>query len=530
MATSAAKPSYAELEKKVRDHDAETRRRREAERILRRQNAYLSALHETTLGLINRRERNELLEAILDRAAMLTGTEHGFFYLLESGQTQMQMRVGMGLFSHQLGLRVNPGEGLGGKVWESGAALVVNDYHEWEGRLPGKPLDSLRSVAGIPLKAEDRVLGVIGLASVEGERQFGEEMISILGRFAELATIALDNVRLYEDLRRELAQHRKTETSLRESEERYRRLLEYSPDPIVVYNMEGKAVYVNPAFEQTLGWQREELLGGQIDYVPEENRQETRDAIQCMLSGEKIQLFETRRITRDGRVLDIQISSTLYEDHSGQPVGNIVTLRDITAQKRAERELHRYHERLEKLVEARTAELEKSNRRLAREVEERRRAEKAQHRSRAELAAQSAHLEEVNTALKVLLKQRESDKGELEENLISNVRELVSPYLKRLKKTRINMDQASLVHILESNLDHIVSPFISRLSAKHYKLTPMEIKVANLIKAGRSSQEIADLLYVSKNTVLFHRYNIRRKLGLLNTKTNLATHLLSFDE
>lgn len=530
MTTPPDKPSYEALVEKVRALDEETRRRRAAEQILRRQNAYLSALHETTLGLINRRERNELLEAILDRAAMLTGTEHGFFYLLDSDRGQMQMRVGMGLFNQQLGLQVNPGEGLGGTVWATGAPLVVNDYHEWEGRLPGKSLDRLRAVVGIPLKTENRVLGVIGLASVEGERQFGEEVIDILGRFAELATIALDNVRLYEDLRRELVQRRHTEASLRESEERYRSLLEYSPDPIVVYNMEGKAVYVNPAFEQTLGWRREELLGGNIDFVPEENWPETREAIKSMLSGEKIQLFETRRLTRDGRVLDVQISSTLYENHSGEAAGNIVILRDITAQKRAERELHRYHERLEKLVEARTAELEKSNRRLAREVDERRRAEGAQRRSKAELETQSAHLEEVNTALKVLLKQRESDKGELEENLLSNVRELVAPYLERLKKTRIGNDQAALVHILESNLDNIVSPFISRLSTKHFKLTPMEIKVANLIKAGRSSQEIADLLYLSKNTVLFHRYNIRRKLGLLNTKINLATHLLSFDK
>lgn len=530
MTTPTDKPSYAELERKVLALDEESRRRREAEKTLRRQNAYLSTLHETTLGLVNRRERNELLEAILDRAAMLTGTGHGFFYLLDADGDRMQMRVGMGLFSQQLGLRVRPGEGLGGTVWQTGAPLVVDDYHAWAGRLPGKSLDRLRSVVGIPLKAEDHVLGVLGLASVEGALQFGEEMVGILGRFAELATIALDNVKLYDDLRRELARHQKTETSLRESEGRYRRLLEYSPDPIVVYDMEGKAVYVNPAFEQTLGWSRDELLHGKIEYVPEENLAETREAIKSMLSGKRIQLFETRRINRDGEVLDMQISSTLYEDHAGKPAGNIVILRDITAHKRAERELHRYHERLEKLVEARTAELEKSNRRLAREVEERRRAEDAQRHSRAELAAQSAHLAEVNTALKVLLKQRESDKGELEENLISNVRELVAPYLERLQKTRLNAEQASLVQILESNLDNIVSPFISRLSTKHQHLTPMEIKVANLIKAGRSSREIADLLYVSKNTVLFHRYNIRRKLGLLKTKTNLATHLLTYDK
>jgi DNA-binding CsgD family transcriptional regulator len=174
--------------------------------------------------------------------------------------------------------------------------------------------------------------------------------------------------------------------------------------------------------------------------------------------------------------------------------------------------------------------LERSNRQLAQEVEERSRAEDALRKREAELKAQSLHLEEVNTALKVLLKQREGDRREVEENVLSNVRELVHPYLTRMKKGRINPDTAALMDIVEANLDNIVSPFISRLSSKHFKLTPMEIKVANLIKTGKTSQEIADMLFVSKNTIIFHRYNIRRKLGLLNTKTNLATHLLSFDE
>ncbi|MBI9086997.1 MAG: PAS domain S-box protein [Desulfobacterales bacterium] len=525
-----SKPTYEELADQIEVLGEESRKRLVAEQALRRQNAYLSALHETSLGLVNRLDRNELLEAILDRATTMTDTEHGFIYLHEPDEDRMRMELGIGFFTGQIGLRVKPGEGLGGKVWQAGEPLVVERYYSWDGRLPDPDLETLHTVVGIPLKSGEVVHGVIGMAGVDPRKQFEQGDIDILSRFAELAMIALDNASLYEGLRRELAEHRRTEVNLRESEKRYRSLLESSPDPIIVYDMDGQAVYVNPAFEQTLGWQREELIGGNINFVPEENWPETREAIKSMLSGKKIQLFETRRLTRDGQVLDVQISSTLYDDHSGKPAGNIVILRDITARKRAERELLRYHEQLERLVEARTAALERSNRRLAREVEERRRAEEAQRRSKAELAAQSDHLEEVNTALKVLLKQRESDKGELEDNLRSNVRELVAPYLERLKKARLNAEQTSLVHILESNLDNIVSPFISRLCARHFSLTPMEIKVANLIKAGRSSQEIADLLYLAKNTVLFHRYNIRRKLGLLNTKSNLATHLLSFDK
>jgi PAS domain S-box-containing protein len=286
---------------------------------------------------------------------------------------------------------------------------------------------------------------------------------------------------------------------------------------------------VNPAFEQTFGFAGDDLLGKQIDFVPKENWPETQEAIANMLSGQKIHLFETKRSTKDGRVLDVQLSSTLYYDREGKPAGNIVTLRDISAQKRAERELRTYHDHLEDLVAERTAELAKTNTQLEQEIDERRRAEEALRRRETELKAQSHHLEEVNTALKVLLKQRDDDKKELGDNVLSNVKELISPYLERLKKSRLNTNQQTLVAILESNLSNMISPFISKLSSKFINFTPMEIRVANLVKEGKTNKEIAELLCLSKNTILFHRYNIRSKLGLKNKKINLRSHLLSYD-
>jgi PAS domain S-box-containing protein len=317
---------------------------------------------------------------------------------------------------------------------------------------------------------------------------------------------------------------------LRESEERYRLLLESSPDPIVVYTMEGRATYVNPAFEQTFGFSGNEVFGRKIDFVPEENWPETKDAIENMLSGKKIHLFETKRLTKDGQVLDVQISSTLYRNQDGSPVGNIVILRDVSVQKAAEKVLKEYHDQLEALVEERTAELAKSNQQLEEEIDERKRAEEALRRREVELEAQSHHLAEVNTALKVLLKQREDDKNELGENVLSNVKELISPYVERLNKSRLNTHQETLVNIMESNLKNIISPFISKLSSKYFNFTPMEIKVANLVKEGKTNKEIAELLCLSKNTILFHRHNIRGKLRLKNKKINLRSHLLSYDK
>lgn len=497
---------------------------------LRRQNEYLAALHETSLGLIDRLDKEELLEAILQRAALLTETAHGFIYLLESSEDAMQMRVGMGFFKSQIGLRVKPGEGMGGKVWQSGQVLLVPDYRSWVGRLADRSLDALGGVVGIPLKYRGRIEGVIGLARTGPGEGFREEDVALLGHFADLATVALDKARLYADALRELAERKRAEEVLRASEKRYRLLLESSPDPIVVYSVQGEAMYVNPAFEQTFGLRREELIGKQIDFVPEESWPETRVAIENMLSGKKIQLFETKRLTKDGRKLDVQLSSTLYFTADGEPAGNIVTLRDISAQVHAERELRKYHDHLEELVAERTAELAAANTQLGRQVEDRKRVEAKLRKRETELKAQSLHLEEVNTALKVLLKQREADKKELGEVVMSNIKELIDPYLDRLKKSRLTSMQKTMVDILESNLDNIVSPFISRLSSKYINLTPTEIRVANLVKEGRTNKDIAELLYLSKNTILFHRQNIRTKLGLKKTKTNLRSHLLSYEK
>lgn len=524
------KPIYTQLEQRVKELEEEVSDLRSRQRQLRRRNEYLTALHETAIGLLDLLDTEELLETILYRAALLTGTGHGYIYLLDPDGLNMQMQVGMGFFKGQLGRRVRLGQGMGGRVWQSEQPLVVDNYRRWRGRLPDRSLDPLGPVIGIPLKSERGVLGVIGLARVQKGRQFGQEDIVILGRFAELALLALEKARLISDARRELGERRRTEGNLRESEARYRSLLESSPDPVVVYDMQGRATYVNPAFEHTFGFKRSEVMGKRIDFVPAENRPETREAIQNMLSGQTIQLFETKRLTREGRLLNVQISSTLYNDRQGEPIGNIVILRDITALKEAEEALRSYRDRLEELVSERTAELADSNTRLAQEIEDRKYAETELRRRESELEAQSQHLAEVNTALKVLLKKREDDKRELAENLMSNLQEFITPYLDRLKKGRLNTDQQTLLQIMESNLETITSPFIRKLTHRSFNFTPMEIRVAGLVKEGKTNEEIAELLCLSKNTILFHRHNIRGKLGIKNKKINLRSHLLSFEE
>ncbi len=115
-----------------------------ADPTVQRQNASLRALHETALGLLDKIDKEELLETIIERAAALTGTQHCYIYLLEPDAQVMQMRVGKGFFAEQLGRSVRKGEGMGGCVWQTEAPVLVADYSNWSGRLDDPALDDER--------------------------------------------------------------------------------------------------------------------------------------------------------------------------------------------------------------------------------------------------------------------------------------------------------------------------------------------------------------------------------------------------
>jgi len=134
----------------------------------------------------------------------------------------------------------------------------------------------------------------------------------------------------------------------------------------------------------------------------------------------------------------------------------------------------------------------------------------------------------MNSALKILLQRRDEDKRELEEKMLSNIKHLIEPYLAKLGHSRLNDRQVMLLNILDSNMDEILSPFARNLSSVYFRLTPKEIQIADLIKHGKTSKEIAEITSSSVKTIEFHRNNIRQKFGLKDSKVNLKTHLVSF--
>jgi PAS domain S-box-containing protein len=189
------------------------------------------------------------------------------------------------------------------------------------------------------------------------------------------------------------------EEQLRDSQERYYAVLEASPDPIVVYDMKGRGVYINPAFTRVFGWHSEELLGKKIDYVPDENWPETRMMIDKVLDGRGFLGIESRRYTKGGRLLDVDISAATYLNREGAPQGSIHILRDITDRKQAEEALKKAHDELEQRVEERTAKLAKITKQLKVELTERKRAEKALRLAHRGLAIEADELQAANEEL-----------------------------------------------------------------------------------------------------------------------------------
>ncbi len=177
---------------------------------------------------------------------------------------------------------------------------------------------------------------------------------------------------------------------------------------------------------------------------------------------------------------------------------------DVTDQKQAEAIIRESYKTLEKEVAKRTAQLTKSK-------------EEVESKTRA--------LQELNTALRVLLRQRDHDRKDLEARFISNVKELVLPYIEKAVKGPLTPQQAVCLGIAEANLREIISPFLR--TVRKLNLTPKEISVASLIKDGRTTKEIAEIMGIATSAVDSHRNNIRNKLGLRSRKVRLQSFLHS---
>jgi two-component system sensor histidine kinase/response regulator len=176
--------------------DVTERERRSAR--LRRQNEYLETLHEMALTLMNRLDISDLLNGIITRATQLTKADSGYLFLYDAETDELEAKVAVGTLVDKPGQRQRPGDGLIGHVWQTGRALLVEDYQTWSGRMSQDAYKEIGAALGLPLRSDTETIGVISLAITrESGQTFTPGALDVLSRFAELVAIALDNARLY---------------------------------------------------------------------------------------------------------------------------------------------------------------------------------------------------------------------------------------------------------------------------------------------------------------------------------------------
>jgi PAS domain S-box-containing protein len=288
---------------------------------------------------------------------------------------------------------------------------------------------------------------------------------------------------------KETVKHKQAEEGLRKSEESYRYLVENASDIIYKTDAMGHFTFFNPIAAKTTGYSQEDLYGRHYLDLIRPDYHESAERNYLLQSAERIPstYYEFPMVTKDEK-----------EVWLGQHVQLIIEDDRIVG----------FHA-------------------IARDISERKRMEEALKAREKELQVKTSNLEEVNTALKVMLNKRDEDRKELEEKVKLNMKWMALPYLEKLKKSGLNERQETYRDIVESLLNDITSPFVRKLSSQDLDLTPTEIQVANLVKEGKTTKEIAELLNSSTRAVEFHRENLRAKLGLKNKKTNLRSHLLS---
>ena len=299
---------------------------------------------------------------------------------------------------------------------------------------------------------------------------------------------------------KEIEPQRQTpQDALQEGEEIYRSLVELSPDTVAILQ-DDRYQFVNSMFRRQFGYTLKDVDEGLSFYklVQKKDLPAVRRRYENRLAGKPVpKTFRIDLLTKDGRIIPCETSAAMIT-FNGRPA-DLVVIRDISERLTAEKALRDAGKELEHRVNEKTM----------------------------ELMEKTKNLQEMNTALKVLLDKRDGDKKELEQNVLVNVREMIDPYLKKLKKTKLDDMQKTYLGIIESNLDDIISPFVCGSSINLLNFTPTELQVANLIKQGKITKEIASILNLSAKTIEFHRDNIRKKLGIKNRKINLRTHLLS---
>lgn len=294
---------------------------------------------------------------------------------------------------------------------------------------------------------------------------------------------------------RDVTTRKAFENALADSEKNYRELVQGISSVVLKLDPRGNIIFLNAFAQEFFGYKEAELIGKSvIGTIVPQTESSGRDLVTMIkdlgLHPEHYINNENENMRKNGERVWIAWTNKGIQDKTGNINGILCAGNDITKRKDAENELK------------------------AREKE---------------LKNKAKALEDMNTALQVLLEKREKDERDLEERIQFNVNQLIEPYLDTLNQTQLNNRQSSLLGIVKNGLNEIMAPFAGQFASTKYKLTSQEIKVATLIRRGKTTKDIAEILCLSTRTIEFHRTKIRNKIGLKNKKHPLYTYLVSLE-
>ena len=305
-------------------------------------------------------------------------------------------------------------------------------------------------------------------------------------------------------------------------------LYEFAPCSYLNLNPKGLVSRINLAGAMLLSNLREKILNtGFSQFVAPDWRDAYLDALKKAGRTGETQRLELQLSNANASIIYVWAEIQAHRDDTGVVIQWRMTLVDISDKKKIEKALANAGRDLEIRIKRRTAELSRANQKLQREIASREQAQRALLQKSKALEAHMIGLKEANIALKVLLKEREDERHALEEKVVCNINELIRPHLEKLAAGHLSQPQSALLDTIKRSLDDVASPLSRRFIIESCHLTPSETQVANCIRQGKSTKEIAASMRVATSTIDFHRLNIRRKLGLTNQRTNLQSHLKS---
>ena len=314
-----------------------------AEELIRLRDLELKLHNQASQALNSNLNLDQVLGTVLEEVRRLMDIVGSSIWLIDAETGDLVCRQATGAYGETLrGWRLVPGEGLAGWVADHDESLISQDTYTDNRHYKEVDLSigrDMHSVLTVPLRIKGDVIGVVQVVDMQAGR-FGQTDLKLLETLAGSAAVAIENARLYEKGQKEIAIRKKTEAALRDSENRYRTVLEANPDSVIVYDMGGRVTYLNPTFTRVFGWNLEECMGKKMDmFVPEEDWPTTNIMIEKVLAGEDVLGVETRRYTKTGDIIPVSISGAIFNDRDGNSSGSVVNLRDISEQKRLESQI-----------------------------------------------------------------------------------------------------------------------------------------------------------------------------------------------